>query len=114
MTHVNASLSLIFGATLLVFSVSTYGNEVAAPVPGPLPVPRIGPCPTGYYMAGNYCMPATGSRPAIIRVGACPDHYYSSGDYCVAGESPAPAAIHRVGACPSGYYSSGQYCVQSR
>ena len=53
----------------------------------PVPLPRVGSCPLGYYGSVDYCVPSRGSsesREAIQKVGAtCPLGWYSSGNYCV-------------------------------
>jgi hypothetical protein len=54
----------------------------------PLPLPKTGPCPSGYTSEASYCMP-TSTR--------------------------APVAIPKVGECPSGYVTLGpHYCVEVR
>jgi hypothetical protein len=81
--------------------------------PPAAPLPRDGSCPSGYYSSGNYCVPSTSARFALVRRGSCPSGYYSSGNYCVASSDDSHLAILRAGSCPSGYYSSGDYCVLS-
>jgi len=49
---------------------------------------------------------------AIARVGSCPTGYSVSGEYCVAASMEAKHAITRFGACPKGYHSSGNYCLE--
>lgn len=49
---------------------------------------------------------------AIARVGSCPTGYRVSGEYCVAARKEAKHAITRFGACPKGYHSSGNYCLE--
>ena len=78
------------------------------------PVLKSGPCPSGYYSSGNYCIPNSSARFAIAKQGPCPSGYYSSGDYCLAASDSAKFAIIKSGPCPSGYYSSGNYCLSSQ
>lgn len=95
--------------TLLGLMVAT-GTHAAPPA---APLPRDGSCPSGYYSSGDYCVPSSSGRFAVVRRGSCPSGYYSSGNYCVASSDDSHLAILRSGSCPSGYYSSGDYCVSS-
>ena len=52
------------------------------------------------------------TRVAIARVGSCPTGYGVSGEYCVASSENAKRAITRFGTCPKGYHSSGNYCLE--
>jgi hypothetical protein len=53
----------------------------------PLPVPKTGPCPSGYRESGGVCAP-TSDRSAV--------------------------AVPKRGQCPSGWASLAHYCVQMR
>lgn len=79
----------------------------------PKPVPKTGPCPPGYYSAGNYCVPNKSAKPVIGKDGPCPPGYYASGNYCL-GRPDSKTVIEKRGPCPPGYYSSGNYCMKSR
>ena len=89
-------------------------TPAARAAPEPQPIPRIDSCPSGYWSSGEYCMPGSSARFAIVRQGSCPSGYWSSGNYCMASTDSTPLAIPRLGSCPSGYYSSGNYCVSTR
>ena len=52
----------------------------------PVPLPKVGSCPLGYYSSGSYCVPADRgtNREAIQKSGStCPLGWYTSGSYCV-------------------------------
>jgi len=51
-------------------------------------------------------------RIAMVRVGSCPTGYSVSGEYCVADSDNPKRAIGRFGKCPKGYHSSGNYCLE--
>jgi hypothetical protein len=84
----------------------------------PVPLPRVGGCPLGYYAASGYCVPsrAVKTGDAIQKSdGTCPFGYYGSGSYCVSNPSNRQDAIQKTGSsCPLGWFSSGAYCVKNR
>jgi hypothetical protein len=84
----------------------------------PVPLPRVGGCPLGYYAASGYCIPsrAVKTGDAVQKSGGtCPFGYYSSGNYCVTNPSNGREAIQKTGSsCPLGWFSSGAYCVKNR
>jgi len=84
----------------------------------PVPLPRMGSCPLGYYAASGYCLPnrSVNAGGAIQKTGgSCPFDYYSSGNYCVSNPSNRQDAIQKTGSsCPLGWFSSGAYCVKNR
>jgi hypothetical protein len=46
----------------------------------PLPLPKVGQCPSGYRESGGYCAPMNDRAPvAIPKVGACPSDWAQSG-----------------------------------
>ncbi len=52
----------------------------------PVPLPKTGTCPLGYYSSAGYCVPTTrpNTREAIQKSGStCPLGWYTSGSYCV-------------------------------
>jgi len=51
----------------------------------PMPLPKVGSCPLGYYRSGSYCVPADRGtkREAIQKSGSIPLCWYSSVNYCV-------------------------------
>jgi hypothetical protein len=50
----------------------------------PLPVAKVGPCPSGYAESGGYCAPTSGTtRPAVPKIGQCASGWTQSGAYCV-------------------------------
>ena len=78
------------------------------------PVPKKGPCPSGYHTSGSYCVPSgASSKPTLPKIGPCPNGYYTSGNYCLATEKEPRIAVPKNGPCPSGYHTSGGYCVSS-
>jgi hypothetical protein len=48
-----------------------------------MPLPKNGPCPSGYSSSGHYCVPQSDAGIAIPKDGPCPSGYSSSGSYCV-------------------------------
>jgi len=82
------------------------------------PLPKVGPCPLGYYSSGSYCVPSRSgnTRGALEKTGgSCPLGFYSSGGYCLSSPSNNRQAIPKQGgSCPLGWFSSGSYCLQSR
>lgn len=48
-----------------------------------MPVPKDGPCPSGYSSSGNFCVPQSDAGIAIPKNGPCPPGFSSSGRYCV-------------------------------
>jgi hypothetical protein len=98
------------------------GLALASGIPAafscPVPLPRVGSCPLGYYAASGYCVPshAVKTGDAIQKSGGtCPFGYYSSGNYCVSNPSNRQDAIQKTGSsCPLGWLSSGAYCVKNR
>ena len=93
----------------------TFNSSFAfAELPPPSPIQKDGSCPSGYGSQGNFCVPSSGARFAIIKSGSCPSGYGSQGNYCVADSSNARLAIFKgSGSCPSGYGSQGNYCVSN-
>jgi hypothetical protein len=76
------------GAMTRVVVVALAGWSILLPAAAePLPVPKVGQCPSGYPESGGYCAP-TSDR--------------------------APAAVPKRGQCPSGWTQSGNYCVETR
>jgi hypothetical protein len=50
---------------------------------GPLPVPKQGTCPSGYYTSGNFCAPMAGTQErALPKAGSCPSGWFASGGFC--------------------------------
>ena len=49
------------------------------------PLPKVGPCPLGYYSSGSYCLSSpSNNRQAIPKQGSgCPLGWFSSGSYCL-------------------------------
>jgi hypothetical protein len=46
----------------------------------PLPVPKVGQCPSGYTDSGGYCAPTSDRAPAAVpRVGQCPSGFVQCG-----------------------------------
>jgi hypothetical protein len=84
----------------------------------PMPLPKVGSCPLGYYAASGYCVPSRSPHTgeAIQKSGgSCPLGYYSSGNYCVSNPRNRQEAIQKTGSsCPLGWLSSGAYCVKNR
>ena len=83
----------------------------ADPAMLPLPVVKIGNCPSGYSTSGQYCVPGKQARFAVEKRGSCPSGYSTSGGYCLAGARARPA-VPKVGNCPTGWSTSGNYCLQ--
>jgi hypothetical protein len=81
------------------------------------PLPKVGGCPLGYYVSGDYCVPTKSgnTRGAIEKSSnSCPLGFYSSGNYCVSSPSNNREAIQKQGnSCPLGWFSSGSYCVKN-
>ncbi|WP_211354119.1 hypothetical protein [Thiohalocapsa marina] len=77
----------------------------------PLPLVKLGTCPSGYSTSGEYCVPGKQARFALEKRGTCPSGYFTSGAYCVAG-SQGRVAIPKVGSCPPGWSTSGNYCLR--
>jgi hypothetical protein len=50
----------------------------------PIPLPKVGQCPTGYSSGASYCTPPNpGERACVPKVGQCPSGYAQSGSsYC--------------------------------
>lgn len=84
----------------------------------PLPLPKVGICPLGYYAASGYCVPSRSPHTgeAIQKCGgSCPFGFYSSGNYCVSTPNNRQDTIQKTGSsCPFGWFSSGAYCVKNR
>lgn len=103
-----------------LLAILTIGVSFAASAAQPLTpiaLPRIGSCPSSYGSDGNYCIPSTGARFAIVKVAgsSCPSNYGSDGNYCVASGSSARMVIPKSGgSCPSSYSNEGAYCVSSK
>jgi hypothetical protein len=87
---------------------------LAAQAAAQQPLPKRGPCPSGYWNSGDFCTPAEDAAPAIPRHGSCPGGYWSSGDYCVGDRRDAKPAVAnpKGGSCPSGWRRSGGACVK--
>jgi hypothetical protein len=50
----------------------------------PLPLPKVGSCPSGYRESGGYCAPMSDRAPAaIVKTGSCPSGWMQSGSYCI-------------------------------
>jgi hypothetical protein len=50
----------------------------------PLPLPKVGSCPSGYRDSGGYCAPMRRDAPqAVVKSGSCPSGWMQSGAYCV-------------------------------
>lgn len=51
----------------------------------PLPVPKVGSCPSGYSERGGFCAPMRRDAPAAIPKGSghCPSGWMQSGSYCI-------------------------------
>ena len=53
----------------------------------PMPVPKVGQCPSGYRESGGYCAPMPGTaRNAVPKQGACPSGWINSSAYCLSPE----------------------------
>lgn len=76
----------------------------------PIPLVKLGNCPSGYSTSGEYCVPGKQARFALEKRGACPSGYSTSGAYCLAGTQARPA-IPKVGSCPPGWSTRGHYCL---
>ena len=75
----------IFVAPLLAIGLGLVGATPLV-LASPMPLPKVGSCPLGYYSSGSYCVPSerAGSREAIQKSGStCPLGWYSSGNYCM-------------------------------
>jgi hypothetical protein len=49
----------------------------------PLPVPKVGQCPSGYRESGG-CAPTSDRAPAAVpKRGQCPSNFVQSGAYCL-------------------------------
>jgi hypothetical protein len=59
--------------------------SLATAVAQPLPVPKVGSCPSGYSESGSFCAPMRRDAPAAGRKGQgqCPAGWMQSGAYCV-------------------------------
>lgn len=89
-------------------------NSIAyAELPPPSPIHKDGSCPSGYGSQGDFCVPSSGARFAIIKSGSCPSGYGSQGNYCVADSNARFAILKGSGSCPSGFGSQGNYCVSN-
>lgn len=97
-------------AVILIAMLSTASLCAAGT---PMPLNKIGSCPSGYSNSGNYCEPKKEAHFALERLESCPSGYTTSGDYCLAGKD-ARLAILKDGNCPSGWTTSGKYCLKSR
>jgi hypothetical protein len=51
----------------------------------PLPVAKIGSCPSGWMQSGGYCAPMSARSPAAVPKASaqCPAGWMQSGAYCV-------------------------------
>lgn len=78
----------------------------------PMPLPKNGPCPSGYTTQGNMCVPTRSAKPAIAKDGPCPSGWSTQGNYCVATKANPKNVIPKNGPCPSGYSTQGKYCVE--
>ena len=66
------------------FSRQTTINASEYPMSMPvMPLPKNGPCPSGYNTHGNYCVPQSSAKPAILKNGPCPSSWNTYGNYCV-------------------------------
>jgi len=53
----------------------------------PLPVRKVGSCPTGYVSGAHWCTPMRGTkREAIVKVRRCPANWTENGNYCLSPE----------------------------
>lgn len=100
-------------AAALLAAFALLSTPLLTAAEDPKPVPKAGPCPPGYYSAGNYCVPNKSAKPVIGKDGPCPPGYYASGNYCL-GRPDSKTVIEKRGPCRPGYYSSGNYCMKSR
>ena len=73
--------------------------QMAHGSPAPRVVEKVGSCPSGYSVSGNFCKPNSSARFAIPKVGSCPSGYSVSGAYCLAG-SRARHEVRRHGSQP--------------
>jgi hypothetical protein len=66
----------------LLASLLLLGTTSAAAQP--TPVPKVGPCPSGYRESGGFCAPMSDRAPAaIVKAGSCPSGWMQSGAYCI-------------------------------
>jgi hypothetical protein len=56
----------------------------------PLPVPKTGSCPPGFYESGGHCAPMKRDAPPAIPKGKgqCPSGWRSEAHYCVEMKRP--------------------------
>jgi len=76
------SKSVAVGGACLLLSIPFAATAVAAP--RPVPIPKVGTCPTGYVASFSTCNPTPGAKLAVLKSGSfCPTGYYTSWKYCV-------------------------------
>lgn len=100
---------------LIIFGMFLVCNVAYAEMPPPTPIPKVGSCPFGYSNQGNFCIPSSGAKFAIIKNGSCPFGYSTNYNYCLA-EWNARYAMPKGdnASCPFGYSNNYNYCVSNK
>lgn len=98
----------------ITFCMLLLCSHAHADLPAPTPIQKEGSCPSNYSSQGNFCVPSSGAKFAIMKLTSCPSGYGSQGSYCVADWSARYAIPKGSGSCPSGYGIQGNYCVSNK
>jgi hypothetical protein len=76
--------------TIALLFAAVWFATVSLAAAQPMPQPKIGSCPSGYYESGGYCAPMKRDAPAAIpKTGQCPSNWMQSGAYCIEMRQPA-------------------------
>jgi hypothetical protein len=71
-------------ATTIAAAVVIGALHAAPALAQPMPVQKLGSCPSGYRESGGYCAPMNDrAQPAIPKRGQCPSGWAQSGNYCI-------------------------------
>jgi hypothetical protein len=81
----NRSFALDVATLLLLAAVALIMLTLVGVVRAePMPLPKVGQCPSGYASEASYCVPMRRDAPlAVPKTGQCPSGFMQSGNYCI-------------------------------